>query len=232
MHDVAFVATSTDTCKAALSENTRIQCAPVVVNAAGSSLAMMAEPDDFGETVMYDTGCVISAVFNRETHTQKKLAGRAGDIAPPDNIHIDAAEGSSMGYSGNSWEEFTYGGQTFKVVGAVCDNYHGVTIVGNVTCHKLKALADWEAHTLTFRSMYATPCRNSSDPQWIDECTLQGALDCLGIVIRSWTRSGDSGGITAQQLSKDKNTDWRPRDRVHSTVAHSSAQHQHRRKSG
>ena len=153
VHDVAFVATSTDTCKAALSENTRIQCAPVVVNAAGSSLAMMAEPDDFGETVMYDTGCGISAVFNRETHAQKKLAGRAGDVAPPDNIQIDAAEGSSMGYSGNSWEEFTYGGQTFKVVGAVCDNYHGVTIVGNVTCHKLKALADWEAHTLTFRSM-------------------------------------------------------------------------------
>ena len=41
-----------------------------------------------------------------------------------------------------------------------------------------------------------------------------------------------SGGITAQRLSKDKNADWRPRDRVHSTVAHSSAQHQHRRKSG
>ena len=41
-----------------------------------------------------------------------------------------------------------------------------------------------------------------------------------------------TGGITAQRLSKDKNADWRPRDRVHSTVAHNPAQHQHRRNQG
>jgi hypothetical protein len=39
--------------------------------------------------------------------------------------------------------------------------------------------------------LFATPCRNASDPQWIDTCTMQGAADCLGIIIRSWTRSGD-----------------------------------------
>ena len=184
MHDVAFVATNTDTCKAALSENTHIQCASVVVNAAGSSLAMMAEPDDFGETVMYDTGCGISAVFNRETHAQKKLAGRAGDVAPSDNIQIDAAEGSSMGYSGNSWEEFTYGGRTFKVIGAVCDNYHGVTIVGNITCHKLKALADWETSTLTFRSMQPPiqiPLRELVKIE-SDSCLLSAT--CLSLALR------------------------------------------------
>ena len=41
-----------------------------------------------------------------------------------------------------------------------------------------------------------------------------------------------TGGIKAQRLSKDKNADWRPRDRVHSTVAHNTAQHQHRRNQG
>ena len=39
--------------------------------------------------------------------------------------------------------------------------------------------------------LFATPCSKSSDPQWIDPCTMQGAADCLGIVIRRWTRSGD-----------------------------------------
>lgn len=102
---------------------------------------------------MYDGSCGVSAAFSAQFHREALAKGKAGPIRPADNIGIDLANGTSMGYLDNSWIERTYtkGGVkiTVRHVGAVCENYHKRLILGNVAMEQIKCkMINYENKTL------------------------------------------------------------------------------------
>jgi len=150
--DVAFVALNSDASMNAISAKTRVHMAPIIaVNTNGTSRAMNAEPDDYGVVVMWDSGCGLSGVAAKAKHEQLQSMGRAGPVTPPDDLEINAAEGSGMGYIGNSWQDLTYQGKSLRVRVAVCEEYEGVLIVGNVAWKALKCKTDSDADIITLR---------------------------------------------------------------------------------